>query len=141
MVDRFAGSWEVETILDYGAGKGVLAETLKHRKIWSYDPCVERFSREPKPADFLVCIGTIEHVEPECLDAVLDHMESLTKKVAFLVVSTRHALVPLPDGRDAHLIVKPLEWWLPQLMARWTLKAVERWDNAVLYFGMKRANG
>jgi hypothetical protein len=31
------------------------------------------------------------------------------------------ALKTLPDGRNAHLIQEPVEWWLPKIMQRFDL--------------------
>ena len=39
----------------------------------------------------------------------------LTKKVAFLVIACRPANRHLDDGRNAHLIVEPPDWWLKKI--------------------------
>jgi hypothetical protein len=43
---------------------------------------------------------------------VLDHIGRLAGKAAYLVISTRDANATLPDGRNAHLIVRPAPWWI-----------------------------
>ena len=103
-----------EDVLDYGCGKAELSRFLPF-KIQNYDPCIEKFSNRPRPANVLVCIDVLEHVEPECLDDVLDDIHSLSKKVVFLTVSTEIAKKELPDGRNAHLIVQDYTKWLPKL--------------------------
>ena len=77
----------------------------------------------------VVCIYVLEHIEPECLEDVLDHLESLTEQVLFATVHTGPAGKILPDGRNAHLIQKPSEWWLPKFMERWHLQGYHARTN------------
>jgi|TARA_R100001244_G_scaffold49634_1_gene43821 hypothetical protein len=109
-----------EDILDYGCGKAELARLLPF-KIQSYDPCIEKYSNRPRPANILVCIDVLEHIEPECLDDVLEDISSFTKKSIFLTVATAEALKKLPDGRNAHLIVQDYKKWLSKLWEHFTL--------------------
>ena len=109
-----------QDVLDYGCGKAELSRFLPF-KIQNYDPCIEKFSNRPRPANVLVCIDVLEHVEPECLDDVLDDIHSLSKKVVFLTVSTEIAKKELPDGRNAHLIVQDYRKWLSKLWEHFTM--------------------
>jgi hypothetical protein len=118
-VQAIFNRYQPETALDYGAGKGHLADLFPIMAC--YDPAT--FPDEPAPADVVVCTDVLEHIEPDCLDAVLDHLASKVRKAAFLVVSTVPAIKHLPDGRNAHLIVEQASWWLPKLMQR--LKLIE----------------
>jgi hypothetical protein len=103
------------TVLDYGCGRGTLANALAGTKVFEYDPGIKGKDALPKPADVVACTDVLEHIEPESLDAVLRHIYHLAAKGAYLVISTRPARELLPDGRNAHLIVKPPEWWLAEL--------------------------
>ena len=98
------------TLLDYGCGKGSLLKEIPGAV--GYDPAVPGFSSRPHPADLVSCTDVLEHIEPECLDEVLEDLRMLSKRLAFLVISCRAAYKTLPDGRNAHLIVQPHEWWL-----------------------------
>ena len=49
------------------------------------------------------------------LDAVLEDLGRITKRVGFFTINTGPAFKTLPDGRNAHLIQKPTSWWLPRL--------------------------
>ncbi len=114
----------IASMLDYGAGKGTLIEALAPQfpllTMTAYDPAVTAFAARPTPAELLVCGDVLEHIEPDCLDAVLDDIASLALRFAFLVISTVPAKKTLPDGRNTHLIVQPMDWWLPQLFKRWS---------------------
>lgn len=76
-----------------------------------YDPAIEGIDALPLPAELLICTDTLEHVEPDRIDAVLTHIRSLTLIAAYLVISTQPAHKTLRDGRNAHLIVESPEWW------------------------------
>lgn len=104
------------TIIDYGAGKGTLARAMGSAKIISYEPGIPKFANpDIEPADIVVSFGALEHVEPECIDNVLKHIRSLTKKVAYLDIGTTSSKHVLPDGRKAHLIVENTDWWIDRL--------------------------
>jgi len=118
------------TILDYGCGKGVLAASLPQFVIQEYDPAIPGKDREPDPADLVVCIDVLEHIEPVFLGAVLDHISRLILMKAFLNVSIRPAIKTLSDGRNAHLIVEPASWWKDQLC---TYFEIEDWNASRPY--------
>lgn len=126
MVDQIAASIGADRILDFGCGKCTLSNTLPHRKFTNYDPAIEGLDDYPEPHDFVTATDVLEHIEPELLDNVLDELQRLTKKVLFVTVATRPAAKTLPDGRNAHLIVQPAEWWLEKLMARFRLDTYNR---------------
>ncbi|MDP1683387.1 MAG: hypothetical protein Q8L39_16645 [Burkholderiales bacterium] len=77
-------------ILDYGCGKGLLKSTLGW-PIREYDPAIPGKDTPPEPADFVTCTDVLEHIEPECLEHVLNDLQRLTRKIAFLNIATRPA--------------------------------------------------
>jgi 2-polyprenyl-3-methyl-5-hydroxy-6-metoxy-1,4-benzoquinol methylase len=101
-------------VLDYGCGKRTL-ETALGFEIANYDPCIPGLDSPPKAHDIVVCTDVLEHIEPECLDAVLSDIRRCTKRVAFLLIATRPAKKFLADGRNAHLIQKDEKWWSERL--------------------------
>lgn len=108
--------------LDYGCGKQTLAKALNHpRWLRGYDPAIEGLDERPQAADVVICGDVLEHIEPDCLDEVLDDIAHLARKLVFLVVATRPAVKTLADGRNAHLIVEAPSWWLDRIMARFEL--------------------
>lgn len=110
------------SVLDYGCGQGSLGRELRARKpahvrVDEYDPAISGKDRLPSFADVVVCTDVLEHIEPDRLDAVLDHLKSLARIAVFLVVNLRVASKTLCDGRNAHLIVQPAEWWRERVEA------------------------
>jgi hypothetical protein len=102
------------SVLDYGCGKGVLAGMLGEfgvRDVAEYDPAVEGKDTQPGPAELVVCSDVLEHIEPQHLDELLAELARLTQRKLFVDICTSPALKTLSDGRNAHLIVQPPDWW------------------------------
>ena len=115
-----ADMFQTRDILDYGCGKQTLQAALGF-PVRGYDPCISGMDAEPDPAEFVVCGDVLEHIEPEYLDNVLDDLQRVTKKVAYLIIANKPAKKALPDGRNAHLIQEPVAWWMPKILARFNL--------------------
>ena len=98
------------SVLDYGCGKGYLAKSLPF-PIWEYDPAIPGKEESPRPADLVVCTDVLEHIEPDYLNFVLEDLKRCIKQIGYLVIHTGPASKTLPDGRNTHLIQKPLKWW------------------------------
>lgn len=118
-----------DSILDYGCGKQTLAEALP-MAITGYDPCIPGLEKTPEPHDLVVCTDVMEHIEPDLLDNVLDDLQRVTKKTLYCLVATRPAVKTLADGRNAHLIVEPMEWWLPKFKARFKVVSTSEGKGA-----------
>lgn len=73
----------------------------------------------------VACIDVLEHVEPAHLSDVLDHLEELTELILFASIATGPAAKKLSDGRNAHLIQQPMEFWLPKLWERFDIQTVQ----------------
>ena len=110
-------------VLDYGCGQRTLEKGLGF-PIRNYDPCIPGLDAPPGPADIVVCTDVLEHVEPECLDAVLDDLKRVTRNAGLFLIATRPAEKTLPDGRNAHLIQEPQSWWLTRLQQRFRVSQV-----------------
>jgi hypothetical protein len=111
----------LSSVLDYGCGKGHLKNELGEI-VAEYDPAIEGKDADPEPADLVVCSDVLEHIEPECLDQVLEHIRSRTKHWNLFVIATRPAIKTLPDGRNAHLIIQNADWWHKRLSAFFDVK-------------------
>lgn len=108
-----------KSISDYGAGKKRLLDGLRQLEIeptsyMPYDPVFPEYG-EPKSADLVCCIDVLEHIEPECIDNVIQELERITTNLGFFSIHMGPAGKTLADGRNAHLIQMPSSWWLKKL--------------------------
>ena len=108
------------SVLDYGCGTGTLARQLRAAgirglRVDEYDPAIPGKDHLPSFADLVVCTDVLEHIEPDRLDVVIEHLKVLARKAIFVVVSTRAANILLPGGENAHLTIQPAEWWEDKL--------------------------
>ena len=127
------------SVLDYGSAAGNTLEAVREQ-LWlpptvtevCYDPFVDGKSRDPEPADFVICTDVLEHVEPECTMAVLDHIAALTRKIAFFSIAMTPANKVLSDGRNAHINLRHPEFWLRELKKRFVLSEAKEMEDGLL---------
>lgn len=142
IVSKVCNQYGVEELLDYGAGKGRLAQNLDvdhSMMVQQYDPAIPEWADEPEPCEMVACIDVLEHIEPALLENVLDDLQRLTRRIGLFTVSTVFAEKTLDDGRNAHLIVRPMEWWLPKIMERFELHVCQRTPDG--FFVLVMAKG
>lgn len=127
-VTQIINNAKVTHLLDYGCGS--LLNLYKHIKpahkltYQAYDPGVPEYSDPPVPSQMVACIDVLEHIEPEYLDNVLDDLVRVTESLLYCTIHTGPAGKTLSDGRNAHLIQQPLQWWLPKLIERFDVSSV-----------------
>ena len=114
------------SLLDYGCGRGILTQELRRagwdQTIVEYDPAIPGKTTIPTtPCDLVVCADVLEHVETDRLSSVLAHIRRLSRLGAYLVIASRLSNKRLPDGRNAHLTVRSVDWWLGRLEADWKI--------------------
>lgn len=107
------------SICDYGAGKQrlkiALQPIIKKFDYFPFDPAFPEYG-DARPAELVVCLDVLEHIEPEYLDEVIGQLKRLTTHVALFSIHTGAAHKTLADGRNAHLIQRPSSWWLEKLL-------------------------
>ena len=108
--------WKPNTVLDYGCGKGTILEHNKkeYPKIqWEgYDPAVDAYMNiKKKKYDLVFSNDVLEHIEPEYVTNVLEHINSLAEKFIWLRIDTNPARKTLLDGRNAHISLNTSDWW------------------------------
>jgi len=105
-----------KSILDFGCGVGALVNTLSlkypQKKISGYDPGNENFSNtfENQKFDLVISTDVLEHIEPEFLDQTLEFLKEKSNRFYHLIALAPSTTI-LPDGRNAHLILKSKDWW------------------------------
>lgn len=112
------------TALDYGCGKALQyklpreqdgGKSLEERLgyvVTKYDPAVPEYSARPTGQfDFVWCTDVLEHVPEEAMDWVIDDLFAFTRKGLFVTVGSYPAKKQLPNGENAHVCIKPAEWW------------------------------
>jgi len=115
---RFVEPWvqidRPASIIDYGAGQGRFVDLLDVPSLAvrdAYDPAIPEFATLAREAyDFALCIDVMEHIEPDEVADVLAHVASLSSRALF-IVDTGPARARLPDGRNAHVTIRPPAWW------------------------------
>lgn len=109
------------SVLDYGTGKGALVNRLidevpKTINVRGYDPAIPHFSEKPSESfDILTCLDVLEHVEMDSIGPVLQDIKNLTKNFCYLVIDLQPAVKKLADGRNAHILLAPPDWWISRI--------------------------
>lgn len=111
----------IKSLLDYGCGKGGLLKALSdYAKVGiivdGYDPSVPEYSEEPSHKyDIITCIDVLEHLSRDNLRYTLEKISHLTIKYFFFCIDLVPASKKLDDGRNAHTLIAPPEWWCQQI--------------------------
>jgi len=124
IIKQLHDRYKCKTVLDYGCGGGKLSKNAPFEVV-NYDPAIAEHSGLPDPADMVVCTDVLEHIEPELLNNVLDHLSGLTIRVAYFVIATRYDRSKLlPDGTNPHKIVKEPHFWRDHLSKRFNIARI-----------------
>jgi 2-polyprenyl-3-methyl-5-hydroxy-6-metoxy-1,4-benzoquinol methylase len=115
-INELTQRFETKSVLDYGCGDGLqylnpsLAAALNGAKVFLYDPPAG-FNDAPGKVDGVICTDVLEHIPTEELGLALEAMNSLRPRWAFFTVCCRAAKKTLPSGVNAHVTLRPLDWW------------------------------
>ena len=123
-IGQFISVTQSKTILDYGCGKAVqYSKENIHNDYFHgimpalYDPAVEQYSVLPDGKfDMVICTDVLEHIEEQDLEPVIAEIYSKADKFVYLGICNSPADSFLPDGRNAHVTQKPLDWWVEQIL-------------------------
>ena len=114
-------------LLDYGCGQNLLWRELStnwpdefaHIKFTSYDPAIPKYSQMPQGTyDYVICTDVLEHVEPEKLNNVIDHVIRFAQYGVFFNMPYRLGNRTLPDGSPCHKTVENSIWWMRRIHER-----------------------
>lgn len=107
-------SYNYKTALDYGCGKGRMADSLNAEGLVTcskFDPAIESVSRKPEGRfDLVINTDVLEHIPKEFLNAVISDFKIYSNK-AVVIPHLGKATAVLPNGENAHCtILSPGEW-------------------------------
>ena len=101
-------------VLDFGCGKGRLAEKLSKLglRVDEYDPAIAGKEQIPQTHyDMIISTDVLEHLYEDEIQTICNDFLALSPITMFHVICCRPASNLLPDGSNAHKTVKPIEWW------------------------------
>ncbi len=116
-LDEIFKKFQINTVLDYGAGKQRLKEFIEsNSKIYiPYDPAIASIAYLDKTLDYNLVINfdVLEHIPdtPECLDKVILDITNLSCK-SIISIFTKQSIDILPNGENAHCTVHNYKWWI-----------------------------
>ena len=121
---------EVETsiasLLDHGTGNGglpsILNAALPTLKVAGYDPAVKIFSQTiNQKYDIVTSIDVLEHISKSEIQKTLDEIHDATNKFFFFCIDLIPAIKQTSDGRNAHFLIAPSDWWTAQLKNKFNI--------------------
>lgn len=126
-VSDIISHYKISSILDFGCGKGRLVSQLENTypsiKIFGYDPAQENFMTLPSAVDMIVSFDVLEHIEPEFLEPTLDSLHKICNKILHVVIACHPSKRFLSNGKNAHLIIEPPDWWKLKFVRKdWTIR-------------------
>jgi hypothetical protein len=106
------------TLLDYGCGKGGQYTVREVHNLWGgimptlYDPAVPGLDQRPERRfDGVICTDVLEHIPEDELVETLEDIRGYADKWVYLGIFCGPAKKRLPDGRNAHVTIRPPKWW------------------------------
>ena len=127
---KYATEHNCKSILDYGSGKSDFLKTMDRDhpdhgfQINQYEPARPELAGDPVASDMVICVDVLEHIEPDKLDNVLDHIALKTNKIFYFKVCLLPSFNSFEDGTNLHLIVEPKEFWLDKLSKHYTIEDI-----------------
>jgi hypothetical protein len=135
ILDRLIKENDCKTLLDYGAGRGVLygnnygtltdaidkplgeywgVDVDQYEPGWpGYDELFDALPDFPNQGyDAVICVDVLEHIPETDLEWVVDEMLSIADKIVFLNIACFPALKTFPDGTNLHISVFEPDVWL-----------------------------
>tara|TARA_B100000767_G_C19592509_1_gene462096 strand:- start:111 stop:812 length:702 start_codon:yes stop_codon:yes gene_type:complete len=111
---------EVKITIDGGGSKSPVYDSvydfLGKPYVKMYDPGIKELSFYPDfPAEMVVCTDVLEHIPAQDIPWFLDELFKFTTKVLHVSIHLGPAVTVLPDGRNAHVCIRPRDWWRQEI--------------------------
>lgn len=116
-------SKDIKTVWDYGCGINHILIThvvknFPNVNITGYDPVFKKNTKRfqnyitDDSVDMIISTDCLEHLWEDELDICFGYWKKKNPKYIFVTTCNRLAHKNLPDGTNAHKIIKPVEWWI-----------------------------
>ena len=111
----------INHILDHGCGKGGLVMSLNNDAnvsgaAYGYDPAVEGFTQHPrKTYDLITSIDVLEHIGRKHIETTIAEIKQINSGFFFFCIDLLPASKTTSDGRNAHFLIAPSDWWVQQI--------------------------
>ena len=84
-VNNLINQFKPKNFLDFGSGKQAIKPFITVPYI-PYDPAIPEIANAPPPCEMVMTSDVLEHVEAECLEAVMDELQrQQVTKIGLLV--------------------------------------------------------
>lgn len=139
LVAELAQSEQAASMLDYGCGPGRELSKFMDISVVDYEPAVPGIDVAPETKfDIVVANHVLENVEKEFVDAVLEHLYKLTRKVLFLSVSCNPSKKHFADGTSVPRFARDAEWWITKLTSLFaSTEVLDNSESELIVLGRK----
>ena len=108
-------NFKIKNLLDYGCGNSnmtIFFDQYYECNTFKYDPGIKQYENLNKSInyDLVINCDVMEHIPEEELDKIFSQISKLTDNV-FFNIYLKEAQTILPDGSNAHVTIKPANWW------------------------------
>lgn len=111
----------IHHILDHGCGKGGLVSVLNEDssvsgKAYGFDPGIDEFAHNPRNSyDLVTSIDVLEHIGREHITSTIAEIKDMNTGFFFFCIDLLPASKKTYDGRNAHFLIAPADWWIQQI--------------------------
>ena len=107
---------KIKTVLDYGSGRGSWKDKINDEinisaleyfeleKVYQYEPTITESKREI--AECVLCFDVLEHIFISDLKNIVTDLYNHASKMVILQIACYNAKAKLPNGENAHVIVR-----------------------------------
>ena len=138
LIHKYMALSQANSILDYGAGSSLFKEKMDQQypnakfNIHEYEPGIIGKDEDPPVCDATVCLDVLEHIEPNKIDNVLQHIYDKTNKWAYVMICCIPSRKTFSDGQNLHLLIRESNWWLEKFKYEWDMFDIKTYNGGFL---------